>query len=143
MNCPDAATLAEVSALYEGDAHATLAHITTCAACRETLALCDQLAASAHLVEVPAALYVRLDAVITATAGATAAPTASRSVPATNKRSGWHTPILATVSLGVSLVLMAAMTPSTSSRPVDWPALIVLSVFGGAAFTLLERRAVR
>ncbi len=86
MNCPDTATLAEVSAVYEGDAHATLAHITTCAACQETLALCDQLAVSAHAVEVPAALYARLDAAIMATAGTMVVPTAARPAPATDKR---------------------------------------------------------
>ena len=143
MNCPDAATLAEVSGVFEGDIRTALAHITTCPECRETLALYDQLATSARPVDVPAALYDRLDAAIMTTARETVASPASQPIHATDRRWPWHTGLLGAAAAGVSLVLLAAMAPSTSNRPVDWPALIVLSVLGGLALTIIERRIAR
>ncbi len=143
MNCPDAAPLAEVSSVFEGDTLAALAHITTCPDCKATLAMFDQLATAAKPVVVPSALYDRLDEAISFAARAADTNPASQISSTADTRWRWHTLLFPAVAIGASLGLLAAVAPSTSSRPIHWPALMVLSALGGLALTLLERRTVR
>jgi hypothetical protein len=107
------------------------------------LDLCDTLASVSTPVHVPAALYDRIDAAITSTANATDANPIS---PGSDGRVGrwqWRPSLLGTVASGATLVLLAAMAPYTASRPLDWPALLVLSGLGGMALTIFERRVAR
>lgn len=137
MTCPDATTLAEVNALCGSNTRAALAHITTCTECLAALALCDQLASDARPVDVPAALYDRLDSAISMEAQVRS------TTSATTVQWQWHTPLYATLALGLSLVLLAAIVPDTSGHPVDWPAVLLLSMLGGFVLTIVERRRAR